>query len=51
MFSAFENFCQLGGLFEPESSGGNTPTNAYVAEDGVTFYVAEDGITFYVQES
>ena len=33
------------------TGGGNTPANAYVAENGATFYVAEDGATFYVQES
>lgn len=33
------------------ASGGATPDNAYVAEDGATFYVAEDGVTYYVQET
>lgn len=28
-----------------------TPTNALVAEDGVTPYVAEDGVTIYVTET
>lgn len=36
-----------GGLYVAPSA----PSNAYVAEDGVTFYVAEDGSTYYVQES
>jgi hypothetical protein len=27
------------------------PSNAYVAEDGVTSYVAEDGCTYYVKEA
>jgi len=27
------------------------PTNAYVAEDGVTPYVAENGVTYYTKES
>ena len=29
----------------------NTPSNAYVAENGTTYYVAENGTTYYVQES
>lgn len=33
-------------LFTP-----SVPSNAYVAEDGVTPYVAEDGTTYYVQET
>jgi hypothetical protein len=33
-----------------EVSSGSTPSNGYVAEDGITFYVAEDDVTYYVQE-
>ena len=50
MFSAYQFFSYLGYLTETAAAGPGTPTNSYVAEDGVTNYVAEDGTTFYVQE-
>jgi hypothetical protein len=32
-------------------TSGSTPSNSYVAEDGVTGYVTEDGVTPYVTET
>ncbi len=33
------------------STGGGTPTNGFVNEDGTTFFVNEDGTTYFVNES
>ena len=41
----------LMGLLGAPSGGSAIPSNAYVAEDGITPYVAEDGTTFYIKES